>query len=134
MRYKIAILSIFFFAAFAFTANEASAQRPTRINFSRGTTSSIVGGVLNGRRSTRVYLLKVRAGQRLKIEQLGNGSRPISIFIQAPDGSDAGDMDLSCHNRYDISPTSRGDYKLTVQECEKADAWRGNYRFRVSVR
>ena len=85
-------------------------------------------------RSKRTYLIKVRAGQTMSIQQLGNGTRPISIFIKDANGEDAGDMDLSCHNRYTISPTVAGDYKLFVSECGKADPWSGTFRFRVTVR
>jgi len=131
---KHLILFALFVTAFAILTSTANAQAPTRINFARGATSVVVSGTLKTPRSKKVYLLRVGNSQTLRTEQLGDGSHPISIWIRDPNGDDAGDMDASCHNRYTISPTIRGDYRLTVEGCKKADNWRGSYRFRISVR
>ena len=122
------------FAGILICTADAAAQAPTRITFARGTTSTVVSGTMRGANSKRTYVIKVRAGQTMKIEQLGNGSRPLTILLTDANGDDAGDMDLSCHNRYNISPTVAGDYTLDVSECGKADPWRGTFRFRVTVR
>ena len=44
----------------------ASAQ--TRVNFAPGATSAVVTGQLNGFNSRRVYVIRVRRGQRLRVE------------------------------------------------------------------
>jgi hypothetical protein len=111
----------------------AFAQRTTRIRFARGATKAIVTGSLRGYRDSRVYVIRVRNGQTLSTAQVG-GSHDITIYIKSPSGEDVGDSDASCNNRREISPTDAGDYRITVVECQKADAWRGSFRFRVTVR
>lgn len=104
----------------------------TRIRFSRGVVSATVSGRLTGFESQRVYVIRVRGGQTLTTKQISG--RPISIFITGPDGQEAGDMDASCHSNREITPMIAGDYTLRVVECQKADPWRGRFRFRVTVR
>ena len=111
----------------------ASAQRAARITFARGARSSTVTGTLNGYRSEKRYVIKVRAGQTLRTMQVGN-SHDITIYIEDPDGEEVGDSDASCNNRREITPTDAGDYHIRVVECQKADRWRGTFRFKVTVR
>jgi len=110
-----------------------SAQHATRIRFAHGATSSTVSGTLNGYRDEKRYVIKVRAGQTLRTSQVGN-THDITIFIENPSGEDVGDSDASCNNRREITPTTRGDYHIRVVECQKANRWRGTFRFRVTVR
>jgi hypothetical protein len=77
-------------------------------------------------------VIKVRTGQTIRTEQIG-GVHPITIFISDPNGEGVGDSDASCNNRREITPTVAGDYQIQVVECQKADAWRGRFRFRVTV-
>lgn len=114
-------------------ATVATGQKTTRIRFSKGATKATISGILNGYRSRRVFVIKVRRGQTLSTTQVG-GSHDITIFIKSPSGHDVGDSDASCNNRREISPTVAGDYKITVVECQKADPWRGAFTFRVAVR
>jgi len=109
------------------------AQKTTRIRFTKGATKATVSGTLNGYRSRRVFIIKVRSGQTLSTTQVGN-SHDITIYIKNPAGDDVGDSDASCNNRREINPTDAGDYQINVVECQKADAWKGSFRFRVTVR
>ena len=109
------------------------AQRPTRIVFNKGNHSAIISGTLLTYEGKREYLVRVRAGQAMKVESIG--LKPVSIWIEGPAGSGyVQDLAADCHGRSEIAPTARGDYKLTVQECQKADAWRGTFRVKVTVR
>jgi len=126
-------LSIFAIAFVLVLAGVLSAQSTTRIKFKRGAVSSVVAGYLSGYTSKKTYVIKVRSGQTLRTEQIGS-SHNITIFIKDPNGEDVSDADASCNNRKEISPTVAGDYKITVVQCQKADEWRGNFRFRVMVR
>jgi hypothetical protein len=108
----------------------ASAQ--TRVRFAPGATSAVVTGQLNGFNSRRVFLIRVRRGQRVQVEQIGS-SHPVSTALEDPAGEDVSDMDASCNSHKDVSPTKRGDYTLTVGECRKADRWRGKFRLRIRV-
>lgn len=125
----------FVFAAvfFSAAASDTVAQRATRVNFRRGAHSAVVTGTLNGYKGSRVVLIRVRAGQTMKIEAIGK--HYISTFLEGPPGSDyQQDMAADCHSRADVGSTDAGDYKLSVQECQKADPWRGTFRVRITVR
>ena len=66
------------------------------------------------------FLSGVRAGQTMKVE--GIGDHAVSTFLEGPPGSNySQDMAADCHSRADVDRTDAGDYKLTVQECSKAD-------------
>jgi hypothetical protein len=112
----------------------AVSQTPTRIQFRSGAIHADVSGTLNGAKSRRSYIIKVRAGQTLTTEQRGDSPRRITISVKDPAGNDVGDSDASCNSRREISPTLAGDYRIEVVECLKADPWRGRFTFRVAVR
>ena len=109
-------------------------QTRTRITFIRGAVSTEVSGMLTGFESKKSYVLRLRKGQTFQTEQIGDGSRPITISIKDPNGKDVGDADASCNNRKEITPTVAGEYTIDVVECQKADPWRGRFTFRVTVR
>jgi len=123
-----------FLALILVVSSTSFAQTSTRIKFRRGAVHAEVSGTLNSFKSKRTYLIKVRAGQSLKTEQIGATSRPVTIYIKDPNGNDVGDSDASCNNRREISPTEAGDYRIEVVECQKADPWSGRFTFRVTVR
>ncbi|MGH7782824.1 MAG: hypothetical protein ACREO5_03135 [Candidatus Binatia bacterium] len=126
------VLSLIVALFLSMLAASASAQRPTRITFARGATTKIVTGTLSGYRSHKTYVIHVRRGQTLTTEAVKNF---ITIGVEAPPGSTyEQDMAADCHDKNEVSPTARGDYKITVTECRKADRWRGTFRFRVTVR
>jgi hypothetical protein len=106
-------------------------QSVRRIRFARGATSAVVSGYLEGYRSKRIYLIRVRRGQTLRTVQIGS-SHPVTVSVTGPTG-DFADSDASCNNRKEISPTTAGNYRIEVVECRKADPWRGKFRIRVSV-
>ena len=117
-------------AMFVLTVN---AQKPTRITFKRGATSAEVTGTLSGYGSSKTYVIRVRGGQILTTRS--TGKNPVTLEITAPPGSTyEPDLAADCHDRHEISPTAAGDYRIRVTECQKADPWRGSFRFRVSVR
>jgi hypothetical protein len=130
MKKKIQILSlismVFFFCSLAVSAQ-------TRITFRPGATSTTVTGRLTGFRSVRNYVIRVRRGQTLRVEQIREDSRRTTITISDPDGEDASDMDASCNNQKRVDPTKKGDYRINVRECIKADPWRGTFTLRIRV-
>jgi hypothetical protein len=131
---RTGLIGLLLTAAFTFVAVRDSDAQSTRIKFRRGSVSATASGNLNSFRSKRVYVIRVREGQTLRTEQVGGGSRPITIFVKDPNGEGVGDSDASCNNRREISPTEAGDYIIEVVECRKADPWRGRFTFRVTVR
>lgn len=126
------IFALVLSAAFAVVTVDAYGQRAQRIAFKRGAVSATISGTLNGYGSKRVYLIRVREGQTIKTKQ--TSGKPISVWITNPAGENANDMDLSCHNSHNISPTVSGDYRLEIVECQKADPWKGTFRLLITVR
>lgn len=121
------------FLGLLLSTSYASAQRATRITFRHSATSAVVSGTLNGYHGKRNFVIRVRRGQTLRTEQFGD-RHDITIYIQGPHGEDVDDSDASCNNRREVTPTVAGDYKIQVVECQKADPWRGTFRFKVTVR
>jgi hypothetical protein len=119
--------------ALGISATAVSAQRATRVNFRRGSHSTVVTGYLSGYKGSKVFLIRVRAGQKMTIEGIGDNAA--STFLEGPPGSNyEQDMAADCHSHAEADPTDAGDYKLTVQECQKADPWKGTFRVRITVR
>jgi len=128
---KKLILIAFAFVVLSVCSIAASAQ-VTRIHFAHGQTSKVITGTLKGYKSHRTYVIFVKKGQTLTTEAVKNS---ITIGVEAPPGSTyEQDMAADCHDRNEVNPTAKGDYKITVTECLKADAWRGTFKFRVTVK
>lgn len=132
---KNIIFSLFAVAFLIFFIAELQAQTATRIKFARNATSAVVTGKLKGYDDKRIYLIRLNAGQTLSTEQMltANSNKYITLSISNPIGQQVGDMDASCHNRYEIVPTVAGDYRIEVTQCQKADAWKGRFKFRVKA-
>ena len=112
-----------------------SAQKATRIEFYKDSTGATVSSNLRNYKDRKVYVIKVRAGQTLKTEQIkGDSTRYVTVSIKNPSGKVVGDSDASCNNRKEITPTVAGDYTITIYECQKADEWRGRFRLKVTVK
>ena len=127
------ILGLFAFVVLSICSAATSAQGVTRIHFARGATSAVVTGTLNGFKSHRTFVIRVRKGQTLTTADAGK--HYITVSVAAPPGSTyEQDMAADCHDKNEVTPTAAGDYKITVTECMKADRWRGTFRLRVEVR
>ena len=109
----------------------AFAQKATRVTFKRGATSAILTGSLRNYEGKRVFLLRVREGQTLTVETIKGG---VSVWIEVPPGGVEQDLAADCHGNSEITPTTAGDYKLIVQECQKVDVWRGTFKVKVTVK
>ena len=129
---KKLLLVVLAFAMLLASSEIASSQ--TRIRFARGAIRKDVSGTLNNHQSVRTYVIRVREGQTMQTQQIGGSTRPVTISIKDPAGNSVGDADASCNDRKEITPTTAGDYTIEVIECPKADAWRGRFTFRVTVR
>ena len=117
-------------------APRADAQTVKRITFARRATSAVVTGSLRNFQGKRYYVVRVRRGQTLRIEQLREAPshNEITVFIKGPKGDDVSDADASCNNRKEVTPTVAGDYRITVVECQKVSEWSGTFQFRITVR
>jgi hypothetical protein len=111
-------------------------QKPTRVKFAKGATKAVAVGTLNSYRSKPiVFVIRVKAGQTLRVEQLilSESAHCTTFSITNPSGKDAIDGEANCNNRKKIENTSAGDYRIAVTECTKADGWRGNFRIKFTV-
>ena len=118
-----------------------SFARPVkRITFKKGATKTVVTGYLKGYKDEQVYLIKVRAGQVLRVEAEG-----LTVSIRSPKGETFFKSDLSCHSdaetteeysnrRKGSNKTVAGDYKIIVNECLKADSFKGSFKLKVWVK
>lgn len=126
------VIAIFAVMIVGLAASASSAQTAKRITFKRGATSATVTGTLSSYKSKRVFVIRVRDGQTMRTDSIGKN--PISIWIEGPPGSGyEQDMAADCHAFNEFNPTVAGDYKLTIQECTKADPWKGTFKFKVTV-
>jgi hypothetical protein len=117
-------------------SGEVSSQTAKRIEFYRNSTDATVSSSLRSYKDRKLYVVKVRQGQTLKIEQIKDNSaaRSITVSIKNPSGKIVAGSDSSCNNRQEIAPTVAGDYTITVYECLKTDARRGRFRLKVTVK
>lgn len=124
-------ITIFAVMILGVLVSAVSAQTVKRISFKRGAASATVTGTLSGYKSKRTYVIRVLEGQTLTTEAVKNF---ITIGIEAPPGSTyEQDMAADCHDNNEVTPTAAGDYKITVTECLKAAAWKGTFKFKVTV-
>ncbi len=124
MKKIISILLILIAASTVF------ARPIKRITFPKGATKVTVTGYLNGYKDKQIYVIRLRKGQKMTLK----ANRYVSLYITAPNGEDASDMDLSCHSNQTVEYTMAGDYKIKAVECQKADAWKGSFRIMVTVK
>lgn len=79
----------------------ASAQKATRIRFAKGKTSATVSGYLRGYKSKKVFVIRVRKGQTMKM----SSKQSVTVTVYNPSGEDVSDKDASCNSRAEVSPT-----------------------------
>ena len=102
-----------------------------RITFKKGATTVIVTGKLSNYKDAAYYVVKLRAGQRLQI----SSNKSITLAeVANPSGEDVVDRAANCNGMADVSPTVAGDYKITVVECAKADAWKGTFKLKITAK
>ena len=110
-------------------------QKVQRIKFKKGATSAIVTGSLKNYKDKLRYVIDLRAGQSLEIEQIGKaGNHYVSVYFTALKGEDDGGLDASCHSNYRLEKTVAGDHKFEVVECQKADKWKGTFKLKITVK
>jgi hypothetical protein len=116
-------------------AAASAAQNVKRIEFAKGAVSAVVKGFLRDYESRQTFLIRVREGQTLRVEQIkpDESLKYVTVAVKSLSGEYVGDSDASCNNRKEISPTVAGDYLIEVVECRKADPWRGKFKLKVSV-
>lgn len=106
-------------------------RKTRRVVFPKGATEVMTTGSMQGFEDEQVLLIDVRAGQNIRIEDVGDN--PVTLVVCDPDGQNVDDYDLSCHGRFKYDNTKKGDYRVFVTECKKADPWKGEYKLKFSA-
>lgn len=78
---------------------KAVTNKAQRIKFARNATSTVITGKINNVKEARPYLIEVGKGQTMTVEQLNADNKKVTLWLTAPDGTDASDADLSCNNQ-----------------------------------
>lgn len=102
-----------------------------RIKFAKGAIETVVSGQLKDFKDSQVYLINLRANQTFTVEDVGDN--PVTVSVFEPGGRNVDDYDASCHGSFSLPETKKGDYRIVVTECKKADPWRGAFKIKVSA-
>ena len=120
MRLNRLIALIFVICTAPVCAAAQTKNAPRRIVFARGETVARSNGYMRGIRSEAWFVLRLPAGQHIRVEISGNGStRGVLIWPSGKqDGGPGGVI-------YDGDLDETGDYKIRVTESLMGEAWRG---------
>jgi hypothetical protein len=123
----IAALILILIACAAAFAQGGKAE-PNRIEFKRGTTSTIINGVVRGDEEAE-YVLGAKKGQRLIIKLT---SVPVksSVFQLLGEDNDTLGLEYDANFNYSGVLPKTGDYFITVTRPTKA---KGTSRFRLRI-
>jgi hypothetical protein len=127
MNYKSRIICCLVVGAIvALSSSVASAQ--TRIYFARGATRATARGYLRGARDEANFVLRAKAGQRMRVEIRGRGAtRGMVTFPSGQsDGQPGGVI-------FDGILPDTGDYGIRVTESMMANPWQGNFTVIIDV-
>ncbi len=109
--------------------------QPERIYFKKGARETYVYGEMNGYRDRKTYIIRVRKGQTMSINnETDNNYGTVSLEIADPRGEDATNASVNCNSNKTVSPTRAGDYTINVRECQKVDEWKGKFKLKVTVK
>lgn len=112
-----------------------AAAKTRRVKFKAGETKTRVVGRLNGWNDRVSFVIRVRAGQTMRLSAEGkcDACYPY-IDVDAPRG-DTGDVDRDmCGCRVEVTNTAAGDYRITISENRKGDAWKGEFNLDIEVK
>lgn len=102
-----------------------------RIRFARGAVSATVWGTLYGQHSIRHYILRVRAGQHMKVHVTSTQLTNPQIDVIFPSGEHM-DRDMQ-GTQFETDSTQAGDYRIDVYEGMKGDPGKGKFKLWVEV-
>jgi len=124
----IPILLIILVGCPAAIAQRGGKAEPNRIEFKRGTTSTIISGTVRGDEEAE-YVLAAKKGQRLIIKLTSFPTRSSSFEILAPD-NDAPRFEYHAIYNYSGTLPRTGDYLIIVSQPPES---RGTSRHKLTV-
>ena len=111
-----------------FVVSAQAQKAPRRITFARGATIARASGYLRGVRDEAWFVIRARAGQRMRVDVRGRG--PTRGVLYFPSGKqDGGPGGII----YDGEIDESGDYRIRVTESSMANAWRGSFTVIVEI-
>ena len=124
----MAVLLITLVVCSAAMAQRGGKAEPNRIEFKRGTTSTIISGTVRGDEQAE-YVLTAKKGQRLIIKLT---SAPVKSSVFQLLGPDNDTLGLEYAANYDYSATlpKTGDYFITVA---RPGGSKGTSRYKLTV-
>src|SRR5436190_22626997 len=123
----IATLTLILIACAAAFAQGGKAE-PNRIEFKRGTTSTIINGIVRGDEEAE-YVLAAKKGQRLIIK-LTSAPLKSSVFQLLGENNDTLGLEYDANFDYSGVLPKTGDYFISVRRPTEA---KGTSRFRLTV-
>ena len=134
-KFLIAVSVLFLLALTQHFALAQKSTAATRVKFARDATTATVTGRFRGFKDRTAFVIRVKKGQTLEVNQLDSGSDgSVYLGILSPSGEDESDGEANCNNHKRVENTTAGDYRIDVTECMKADAWRGTFRLKFTVK
>ena len=101
---------------------------PKRIEFKRGTTSTVISDVVHGDEQAE-YVLEAKKGQRLTIKLNATPAKSSCFDLKGPDGVDVG-LEYDCNQDYSKPLPATGEYFLTVS---RPSPGKGTSRYRMTI-
>lgn len=128
MNFRAKSLGYYFAALATIALANAATFAQTRIYFAPGATRAIARGYLRGVNDQADFVLRLKAGQNVRVEINGRGAtRGVLIF---PSGKqDGGPGGVIFDDKIDES----GDYRVRVTESSMANSWRGSFTLTIDA-
>ena len=124
------IISAILLVVFLLAAQSVFAKPATRrITFRPGATHATVTGRLRGIRDVAWFVIRARRGQHMTVNIDGAGATRGVVYFPngGQDGGPGGTI-------FDDTLPANGDYRIRVNESQMAEAWRGKFKLRVSIK
>lgn len=112
-----------------------AAEKTQRVRFKQGETKRRVTGRLNGWNDRAVFVIRVRAGQTMRLSAEGKCDACYAyINVDSPrNANDNFDRDM-CGCMAEVTNTAAGDYRITISENRKGDVWKGEFTLDIEVK
>ncbi len=124
----ITVLLITVFACSAAMAQRGGKAEPNRIEFKRGTTSTIVNGMVRGDEEAE-YVLAAKKGQRLIIKLTSVPVKSSVFQLLGPDNDTLG-LEYDANYSYSGVLPKTGDYFISVRRPTES---KGSSRYKLAI-
>lgn len=127
---KRTLLAILLSLSLSSTALAFAGPAPRRLHFKRGQTEIVVRGSLSSLKDRARYVLRVRAGQEIRVTKCGG---TLSVSTDVSDSAGRGGDDHDMQGNSGFMNTEAGDYFISVFPSRKDSRRRGTFCLNVRV-